>query len=100
MKFKRFSAIFVAIFFFLTAVVCIVFLATSSSHECIEAEDCSICTEIRLCQNLLHEFGFAATETLLALSAFFSFFLIERILSPVSPKRSVTLVSLKTKLNN
>ena len=74
-----------------------VYLALASDHDCA-GEDCAICRQISICQNLLKSLGLAGAAA--AISATFTYTVCRAILPCAETSGTLTLVALKVKLSN
>ena len=73
------------------------FIAEEASHDCA-GENCPICDQISVCQNILKTFSFAVCA--IAFAAAFTYTLRKHIFACTDKVPSYTLVSLKVKLTN
>ena len=74
-----------------------VYVAVEANHDC-SGEDCAICHQISICENLLKFLGFAGTAA--AITAAFIYTLCKALLPCTETIGTLTLVSLKVKLSN
>ena len=74
-----------------------VYIAVEADHVC-SGEDCAICHQISICENLLKFLGFAGTAA--AITAAFIYTLCKALLPCTETIGTLTLVSLKVKLSN
>ena len=73
------------------------FIAEEANHDCV-GENCPICAQISVCQNMLKTFALAVCAV--AFAAAFTYILRKHILACTDKAPSYTLVSLKVKLTN
>ena len=81
----------------LAAVLAVVMLAVEANHDC-SGEDCAICRQISICENLLKTLGLAGAAA--AISAAFTYTMCRAILPCGETSGTLTLVALKVKLSN
>lgn len=96
-KSKRTVAIFLAatvLFFILYSAL---FIAAEADHDCV-GENCPICYQLNVCQNMLKNFSLAVCPAVFA--AAFTYILCRSISARTDYAQSHTLVSLKVKLSN
>ncbi len=74
------------------------FIVTHKNHICT-GEDCQICVVIRISQDVLKTIGSAAA-LIAAISFLIGIYILSFLLGSINEKKSVTLYSLKVKLNN
>ena len=74
-----------------------IYLAVEANHDC-SGDDCAICRQISICENLLKSLGLAGTAA--AITAAFTYTVCRAILSCTEMIGTLTLVSLKVKLSN
>ena len=75
-----------------------VYLAVEADHDC-SGDDCAICRQISICENLLKSLGLAGAAA--AISAAFTYTVCRAILPPCAEMNgTLTLVALKVKLSN
>ena len=74
-----------------------VYLAVEANHDC-SGEDCAICHQISVCENLLQSLGLAGAAA--AISAAFTYTVCRAILPCAEMNGTLTLVALKVKLSN
>ena len=74
-----------------------VYLAVEADHDC-SGEDCAICHQIGVCENLLKSLGLAGAAA--AISAAFTYTMCKAILPCAETTDTPTLVALKVKLSN
>ena len=74
-----------------------VYLAVEANHDC-SGEDCAICRQISICENLLKSLGLAGAAA--AISAAFTYTVCRAILPRAEMNGTLTLVALKVKLSN
>ena len=74
-----------------------VYLAVEADHDC-SGDDCAICRQISICENLLKSLGFAGAAA--AISAAFTYTVCMAILPCTETTDTLTLVALKVKLSN
>lgn len=74
-----------------------VYLAVEANHDC-SGEDCAICRQISICENLLKSLGLAGAAA--AVTAAFTYTVCRAILPCAETIGTLTLVALKVKLSN
>ena len=74
-----------------------VYIAVEADHDC-SGEDCAICHQIGVCENLLKTLGLAGAAA--AVTAALTYALCKAILPCTERLGTGTLVSLKVKLSN
>lgn len=74
-----------------------VYLAVEANHDC-SGDDCAICRQISICENLLKSLGLAGAAA--AISAAFTYTVCRALLPRGETSGTLTLVSLKVKLSN
>ena len=74
-----------------------VYLAVEANHDC-SGEDCAICRQISICENLLKTLGLAGAAA--AVTAAFTYTVCRAILHCAETIGTLTLVALKVKLSN
>ena len=74
-----------------------VYIAVEADHDC-SGDDCAICRQISICENLLKTLGLAGAAA--AISAAFTYTVCKAILPCAERLGTGTLVSLKVKLSN
>ena len=74
-----------------------VYLAVEANHDC-SGEDCAICHQIGVCENLLKSLGLAGAAA--AITAAFTYTMCKAILPCAETTDTLTLVALKVKLSN
>ena len=74
-----------------------VYIAVEADHDC-SGEDCAICHQIGVCENLLKSLGLAGAAA--AISAAFTYTMFRAIVHCTETIDTLTLVSLKVKLSN
>ena len=74
-----------------------VYIAVEADHDC-SGEDCAICHQIGVCENLLKSLGLAGAVA--AVTAAFTYTMCKAILPCTEMIGSLTLVSLKVKLSH
>ena len=74
-----------------------VYIAVEANHTC-SGEDCAICRQISICENLLKTLGLAGAAA--AISAAFTYTVCRAILPCAEMNGTLTLVALKVKLSN
>ena len=74
-----------------------VYLAVEANHDC-SGEDCAICRQISICENLLKTLGLAGAAA--AVTAAFTYTVCRAILPCAETIGTLTLVALKVKLSN
>ena len=73
------------------------YLAVEADHDC-SGDDCAICQQISVCENLLKSLGLAGAAA--AISAAFTYTVCRAILPCAEMNGTLTLVALKVKLSN
>ena len=74
-----------------------IYLAVEANHDC-SGEDCAICRQISICENLLKTLGLAGAAA--AVTAAFTYTMCKAILPCAETTDTLTLVALKVKLSN
>ena len=74
-----------------------VYIAVEADHDC-SGEDCAICHQIGIYENLLKTLGLAGAAA--AISAAFTYTMCRAILPCTETIGTLTLVALKVKLSN
>ena len=74
-----------------------IYLAVEANHDC-SGDDCAICRQISICENLLKSLGLAGAAA--AITAVLTYTMCRAILPCAEMIDSLTLVSLKVKLSN
>ena len=74
-----------------------VYIAVEANHNC-SGEDCAICHQIGVCENLLKSLGLAGAAA--AITAAFTYTVCRAILPCAEMNGTLTLVALKVKLSN
>ena len=74
-----------------------VYIAVEANHNC-SGEDCAICHQLQVCENLLKSIGLAGAAA--AISAAFTYTMCRAVLPCTEMIGTLTLVSLKVKLSN
>ena len=74
-----------------------VYIAVEADHNC-SGDDCAICRQISICENLLKSLGLAGAAA--AISAAFTYTVCRAILPRAEMNGTLTLVALKVKLSN
>ena len=74
-----------------------VYLAVEADHDC-SGEDCAICHQISVCEDLLKSLGLAGAAA--AITAAFTYTVCRAILPRAEMNGTLTLVALKVKLSN
>ena len=74
-----------------------VYIAVEADHDC-SGEDCAICHQIGVCENLLKSLGLAGAAA--AVTAAFTYTVCRAILPRAEMNGTLTLVALKVKLSN
>ena len=74
-----------------------VYIAVEANHNC-SGEDCAICHQIGVCENLLKSLGLAGAAA--AVTAAFTYTMCKAILPCAEMNGTLTLVALKVKLSN
>ena len=73
------------------------YLAVEADHDC-SGDDCAICRQISICENLLKSLGLAGAAA--AITAAFTYTVCRAILPCAEMNGTLTLVALKVKLSN
>lgn len=74
-----------------------IYLAVEADHDC-SGDDCAICHQIGVCENLLKSLGLAGAAA--AVTAAFTYTMCKAILPCEETTDTLTLVALKVKLSN
>ena len=74
-----------------------IYLAVEADHDC-SGDDCAICRQISICENLLKSLGLAGAAA--AITAAFTYTVCRAILPCAEMNGTLTLVALKVKLSN
>ena len=74
-----------------------IYIAVEANHDC-SGDDCAICRQISICENLLKSLGLAGAAA--AISAAFTYTMCRAVLPCTEMIGTLTLVSLKVKLSN
>ena len=74
-----------------------IYLAVEANHDC-SGDDCAICHQIGVCENLLKSLGLAGAAA--AVTAAFTYTVCRAILPCAETTDTLTLVALKVKLSN
>ena len=74
-----------------------VYIAVKADHDC-SGDDCAICHQIGVCENLLKSLGLAGAAA--TISAAFTYTVCRAILPRAEMNGTLTLVALKVKLSN
>ena len=74
-----------------------IYLAVEANHDC-SGDDCAICRQISICENLLKTLGLAGAAA--AISAVLTYTMCKAILPCAETIGTLTLVALKVKLSN
>ena len=74
-----------------------IYIAVEANHDC-SGEDCAICRQISICENLLKTLGLAGAAA--AITAAFTYTMCRAILPCAEMNGTLTLVALKVKLSN
>ena len=74
-----------------------VYLAVEANHDC-SGDDCAICRQISICENLLKSLGLAGAAA--AITVAFTYTVCRAILPCAEMNGTLTLVALKVKLSN
>lgn len=74
-----------------------VYIAVKANHDC-SGDDCAICHQIGVCENLLKSLGLAGAAA--TISAAFTYTVCRAILPRAEMNGTLTLVALKVKLSN
>lgn len=74
-----------------------IYIAVEADHDC-SGDDCAICRQISICENLLKSLGLAGAAA--AVTAAFTYTVCRAILPRAEMNGTLTLVALKVKLSN
>ena len=74
-----------------------IYIAVEADHDC-SGDDCAICHQIGVCENLLKSLGLAGAVA--AITAAFTYTVCRAILPCAEMNGTLTLVALKVKLSN
>ena len=74
-----------------------IYIAVEANHNC-SGEDCAICHQIGVCENLLKSLGLAGAAAVI--TAAFTYTMCRAILPCAETIGTLTLVALKVKLSN
>ena len=74
-----------------------IYLAVEANHDC-SGDDCAICRQISICENLLKSLGLAGAAA--AITAVLTYTMCRAILPCAEMNGTLTLVALKVKLSN
>ena len=74
-----------------------IYLAVEANHDC-SGDDCAICRQISICENLLKSLGLAGAAA--AVTAAFTYTVCRAILPCTEMTGTLTRVALKVKLSN
>ena len=74
-----------------------IYIAVEANHDC-SGDDCAICRQISICENLLKSLGLAGAAA--AITAAFTYTMCRAILPCAEMNGTLTLVALKVKLSN
>ena len=74
-----------------------IYIAVEANHDC-SGDDCAICSQISICENLLKSLGLAGAAA--AITAAFTYTMCRAILPCAEMNGTLTLVALKVKLSN
>ena len=74
-----------------------IYIAVEANHDC-SGDDCAICRQISICENLLKSLGLAGAAA--AITAAFTYTVCRAILPCAEMIGTLTLVALKVKLSN
>ena len=74
-----------------------IYIAVEANHDC-SGDDCAICRQISICENLLKTLGLAGAAA--AITAAFTYTMCRAILPCAETIGTLTLVALKEKLSN
>ena len=74
-----------------------IYIAVEANHDC-SGDDCAICRQISICENLLKSLGLAGAAA--AITAAFTYTMSRAILPCAETIGTLTLVALKVKLSN
>ena len=94
---KRIVAMLLAVTILFVVLCSAAFIAEEANHDCA-GENCPICAQISVCQNMLKTFALAVCAV--AFAAAFTYTLRKHIFACTDMVPSYTLVSLKVKLTN
>ena len=74
-----------------------IYIAVEADHDC-SGDDCAICRQISICENLLKSLGLAGAAAVI--TAAFTYTMCKAILPCAEMTDTLTLVALKVKLSN
>ena len=74
-----------------------IYIAVEANHDC-SGDDCAICRQISICENLLKSLGLAGAAA--AITAALPYTVCKAILPCTEMTGTLTLVALKVKLSN
>ena len=74
-----------------------IYIAVEANHDC-SGDDCAICRQISICENLLKSLGLAGAAAVI--TAAFTYTVCRAILPRAEMNGTLTLVALKVKLSN
>ena len=74
-----------------------IYIAVEANHDC-SSDDCAICRQISICENLLKSLGLAGAAA--AITAVLTYTVCRAILPCTETSGTLTLVALKVKLSN
>ena len=74
-----------------------IYIAVEANHDC-SGDDCAICRQISICENLLKSLGLAGAAA--AITAALPYTVCRAILPCAEMSGTLTLVALKVKLSN
>ena len=74
-----------------------IYIAVEANHDC-SGDDCAICRQISICENLLKSLGLAGAAA--AITAVLTYTMCRAILPCAETIGTLTLVALKVKLSN
>lgn len=74
-----------------------IYLAVEANHDC-SGDDCAICRQISICENLLKSLGLAGAAA--TITAVLTYTMRRAILPCAEMNGTLTLVALKVKLSN
>ena len=74
-----------------------IYIAVEANHDC-SGDDCAICRQISICENLLKSLGLAGAAA--AITAVLTYTVCKAILPCTEMNGTLTLVALKVKLSN
>ena len=96
-KFRFMTRLLAAVVLAVVMLSSAVYIAVEADHDC-SGEDCAICHQLQVCENLLKSIGLAGAAAVFAAAVRYA--LCRIISSCAELVRTFTLVSLKVKLSD